>query len=114
MEELRNRFKSAIATLKKSRAAGGRTGVFALFGRYYVYQMPWYVFIGAPGSGKTTALVNSGLRFPLADRFGVEAVRGVGRVPVSLETAVGNMDVIDALFRSATLRAWVTVGRKGS
>jgi type VI secretion system protein ImpL len=31
-----------------------------------------------PGSGKTTALTNSGLRFPLAARFGREAVRGVG------------------------------------
>ena len=31
-----------------------------------LYQLPWYMFIGAPGSGKTTALVNSGLRFPLA------------------------------------------------
>src|SRR5262249_12076042 len=36
------------------------------------------VFIGAPGAGKTTALVNSGLRFPLADRLGRDAVRGVG------------------------------------
>ena len=35
------------------------------------------------------------------DRFS-EAVRGIGSVPVSLETAIGNMEVIDALFRSAT------------
>ncbi len=35
-----------------------------------------------------------------ADRFS-EAVRGAGSVPVSLETAIGNMAVIDALFRSA-------------
>ena len=34
-----------------------------------------------------------------ADRFS-EAVRGVGTVPVSLETAIGNMMVIDALFRA--------------
>jgi predicted dehydrogenase len=37
-----------------------------------------------------------------ADRFS-EAVRGMGTVPVSLETAIGNMRVIDALFRSAAL-----------
>ena len=30
-----------------------------------VEDLPWYVFIGAPGSGKTTALLNSGLRLPL-------------------------------------------------
>src|SRR5205085_2105799 len=34
--------------------------------------------IGAPGSGKTTALVNSGLNFPLEQRSGPGAVRGVG------------------------------------
>jgi type VI secretion system protein ImpL len=36
------------------------------------------MFIGAPGSGKTTALINSGLHFPLAERFGHEAIAGVG------------------------------------
>ena len=41
-----------------------------------------------------------------ADRFS-EAVRGVGSVPSSLEDAVGNMAVIDALFRSAESREWV-------
>ena len=32
------------------------------------------------------------------DRFS-EAVRGVGSVPVSLENAIANMEVIDAVFR---------------
>jgi type VI secretion system protein ImpL len=36
------------------------------------------VFIGAPGSGKTTALVNSGLKFPADQRGSKAAVRGVG------------------------------------
>ncbi len=40
-----------------------------------------------------------------ADRF-AEAVRGVGAVPVPLEDAVGNMAVIDALFRSAETGRW--------
>jgi len=40
-----------------------------------------------------------------ADRFS-EAIRGVGSVPVSLEDAMGNMAVIDALFRSAESREW--------
>jgi len=31
-----------------------------------------------PGAGKTTALINSGLRFPLADRLGRERFAGVG------------------------------------
>ena len=43
-----------------------------------------------------------------ADRFS-EAVRGIGSVAVSLETAVGNMAVIDALFRSADEGRWVSL-----
>jgi predicted dehydrogenase len=39
------------------------------------------------------------------DRFS-EAIRGVGAVPVSLEDAIGNMAVIDALFRSAETGRW--------
>ena len=40
-----------------------------------------------------------------ADRFSA-AIRGVGGVPVSLEDAIGNMAVIDALFRSAESHGW--------
>lgn len=36
--------------------------------RNYLYSRPWYVIIGPPGAGKTTALVNSGLRFPFSDQ----------------------------------------------
>ncbi|WP_415891637.1 type VI secretion system membrane subunit TssM [Neptuniibacter sp. PT8_73] len=47
-------------------------------GKYALYELPWYVIIGPPGSGKTTALVNSGLHFPLADKMGSEAIQGIG------------------------------------
>jgi predicted dehydrogenase len=40
-----------------------------------------------------------------AERF-AEAVRGVGAVPVSLEDAVANMAVIDAIFRSLQTGRW--------
>jgi len=52
------------------------------------------------------------IKFPPVDQYAVqadrfsEAVRGVGSVPVSVEDAIGNMAVIDALFRSAESRAW--------
>ena len=36
------------------------------------------MIIGAPGSGKTTALVNSGLSFPLAKDMGKGPIAGVG------------------------------------
>lgn len=70
---LRERFRDALTVLKQTKLGGG-----GRFGRRYVYQLPWYLLIGPPGSGKTTALANSGLRFPLADRFGKEGVKGVG------------------------------------
>ncbi|VTU32063.1 type VI secretion protein IcmF [Variovorax sp. SRS16] len=80
---LSTRFTEAVATLKQMRlhAAGRKPGWrdwLSLSGGSYLYDLPWYVFIGAPGAGKTTALVNSGLSFPLADKFGPGAIRGVG------------------------------------
>ena len=43
-----------------------------------------------------------------ADRFS-EAVRGIGSVPVSLETSIGNMAVIEQLFRSAAHSRWESI-----
>ncbi|MDX7985947.1 type VI secretion system membrane subunit TssM [Xenorhabdus sp. 12] len=40
-----------------------------IFSHQYLYQLPWYAVIGAPQSGKTSILANSGLHFPLADHF---------------------------------------------
>ncbi len=78
MRQLEERFDEAVELLRKARFQEG--GRFSLhrYSRQYLYQLPWYVIIGAPGAGKTTALVNSGLNFPLADRFGKVALRGVG------------------------------------
>lgn len=65
--ELRAKFKTAITELRKSKN-----------GRRNLRELPWYVMIGPPGAGKTTAIVNSGLQFPLADSAGKAAVGGVG------------------------------------
>ncbi|MFI3135956.1 MAG: type VI secretion system membrane subunit TssM [Methylococcaceae bacterium] len=65
-----NNFDKALHTLKK--------GAKNASGKNYLYDLPWYIIIGPPGSGKTTALINSGLEFPLADTFGKGAVRGIG------------------------------------
>jgi len=78
---LASRFDEAAQMLKKAHfsKAGNRNAQWTQrFGTQYLYQLPWYVIIGAPGSGKTTALANSGLQFPLADRFGKTALRGIG------------------------------------
>ncbi len=63
-----DRLKEALKTLKTSKTGAGKK----------LSQLPWYMFIGPPGAGKTTALINSGLKFPLADKEGPSALRGVG------------------------------------
>ncbi len=61
---LRKRLREAMGTLRKR-------GVKRL------YELPWYVIIGPPGSGKTTALRQSGLHFPL-DGDHADSFQGVG------------------------------------
>lgn len=68
--QLNKRMQEAIAILRKSKGKDGARGG--------LYGLPWYMFIGAPGSGKTTALTHSGLKFPLADSLGKGAIGGVG------------------------------------
>jgi type VI secretion system protein ImpL len=69
VELLRGQLTSAIESLKKSKLGKGRSGKAAL------YALPWYMIIGPPAAGKTTAIRNSGLEFPFgADR----EIQGVG------------------------------------
>jgi type VI secretion system protein ImpL len=73
------RFEKAVTLLRRSRIGGTkRSWLAALAGRPFVYELPWYIIIGAPGAGKTTALVNSGLEFPLAAEIGQPVIRGIG------------------------------------
>ena len=71
LETIRARFKQAAGDLDGARFASpdgkGRE----------LEELPWYVIIGPPGAGKTTALRNSGLRFPVP-RQRRRRVRGVG------------------------------------
>ncbi len=68
---LSDRLKEAVANLKKAgkKGSGGKR----------LASLPWYMFIGPPGAGKTTALLNCGLKFPLSDTpGGPQALKGVG------------------------------------
>lgn len=65
---LSKRLKGALRTLQSESFSKGRR----------LYKLPWYVIIGVPGSGKTTALKNSGLHFPLQSKLGSEPVKGAG------------------------------------
>src|SRR5450755_214639 len=65
---LAEKMQDALATLKNSAKTNAS----------YLYDLPWYLIIGPPGAGKTTALINSGLKFPLANDTAARAVQGVG------------------------------------
>ncbi|WP_457419487.1 type VI secretion system membrane subunit TssM [Roseateles sp. P5_E7] len=69
---LAERFAEAMTRLK------GASGRSVLQPGAYLYELPWYMFIGAPGSGKTTALMNAGLQFLLGDGKQGAELRGVG------------------------------------
>ena len=69
INELHVQFKKGLSALKGSRLGAG-SGINAL------YALPWYMIVGPPGAGKTTAIRHSGLDFPIPDSAG--ALRGVG------------------------------------
>jgi type VI secretion system protein ImpL len=76
LQEVDNKVQAAMRQLKRLRT--NTTGVRKLFeGKQYLYELPWYMIIGSPGAGKTTALLNSGLKFPLAEQLGAAHVKGV-------------------------------------
>lgn len=65
---LRQRMLSAIDTLKTSNMGKAR-------GKAALYELPWYMIIGHPAAGKSSAILHSGLTFPFGDK---QAVQGVG------------------------------------
>ena len=72
---LAQRFNEAVQKLKASSGPSWLAGLSG--GGQHLYELPWYIFVGAPGSGKTTALMNAGLQFLLGDA-GKGSVQGVG------------------------------------
>ena len=65
---IKKRMLDAIATIKGSKL-GHLSGDAAL------YELPWYMVIGNPAAGKSTAIASSGLQFPFADS---KIIQGVG------------------------------------
>ncbi|MEY4754654.1 MAG: hypothetical protein RJA44_2329, partial [Pseudomonadota bacterium] len=83
MQAVRERFEQALQQLRELRfgeSGGVLSGWQARLNGRHLYELPWYLIIGAPGSGKTTALLNSELHFPLADlnKGSGAAISGVG------------------------------------
>ena len=61
---LNENFDDAVEALRRSKLT--------------LYDLPWYMIIGPPAAGKSTALLNSGLRFPFTSASGGRAIRGIG------------------------------------
>jgi len=69
---LRLKFEEALQNLKRIRSKTGRDN-------QYLYKLPWYVIIGAPGCGKTTLLMNSGITSSFSDHMEFkDGIKGVG------------------------------------
>jgi type VI secretion system protein ImpL len=99
---LRDKLTTALALLR--RASGTRG---------YLYEQPWYVIIGPPGAGKTTALLNAGLKFPLAAEMGQGAVAGVGGTRLCDWWFTEQAVLIDTAGRYTTQDSDAAVDRAG-
>ncbi|MGK4006332.1 type VI secretion system membrane subunit TssM [Sorangium sp. So ce1036] len=73
IEALQRQIQSGIRALKSSKMGKSRRS-----GSAALYALPWYVIIGPPGAGKTTALKHSSLVFSCVDPESGGGVRGVG------------------------------------
>ena len=96
--------KLAAATAMLKRAHGTRG---------YLYEQPWYVIIGPPGAGKTTALVNSGLTFLTEPGGKPAAVAGVGGTRLCDWWFADEAVLIDTAGRYTTQDSDASVDRAG-
>jgi type VI secretion system protein ImpL len=101
-QALRTRLTTALDLLKKS-----------LGSRHYLYEQPWYAIIGPPGAGKTTALLNAGLHFPLADQMGQGAIAGIGGTRLCDWWFTEDTVLIDTAGRYTTQDSNAAVDRAG-
>lgn len=76
----------AVTRLRQTRAAATGSWRRLIDGKRYLYELPWYMVVGVPGSGKTTALLNSGCKFPIANQMGAASAQ------VALATNVGTLN----------------------
>ncbi len=99
---LRDKLNTALGLLKRTRRSRG-----------YLYEQPWYAIIGPPGAGKTTALLNAGLHFPLAAEMGKGAVSGVGGTRLCEWWFTEEAVLIDTAGRYTTQDSNTAVDRAG-
>jgi len=68
IDVLHNKMVEALGILKNTKFVDNKN----------IYELPWYIMIGPPGSGKTTAIHHSGLEYPLKEKMGIDMIEGVG------------------------------------
>jgi type VI secretion system protein ImpL len=68
LQAVRDTMLKAIGTIR-----GSRLGIVS--GKRALYELPWYMVIGNPAAGKSSAITRSGLQFPVEDS---RVVHGVG------------------------------------
>ena len=105
--KLRDRLRQSLALLRRAR---GRRG--------YLYEQPWFLMIGPPGAGKTTALTQCGLQFPLAQPDGMGgmsagSVAGVGGTRLCDWWFADEAVLIDTAGRYTTQDSDQSVDRAG-
>lgn len=99
---MRDKLAQALGLLKRARGTHG-----------YLYEQPWYVIIGPPGAGKTTALLNAGLHFPLAAEMGQGPVAGVGGTRLCEWWFTDDAVLIDTAGRYTTQDSDAAVDKAG-
>jgi type VI secretion system protein ImpL len=99
---LGDKLATALQLLKRTRGSRG-----------YLYEQPWYAIIGPPGAGKTTALLNAGLHFPLAAEMGKGALAGVGGTRLCEWWFTDEAVLIDTAGRYTTQDSNEAVDRAG-
>lgn len=70
IQALRHGIHQAIEAIRRSRLGQGS-------GREALYALPWYITIGNPSAGKSSAILRSGLTFPF-ENGSPGAVQGIG------------------------------------
>jgi type VI secretion system protein ImpL len=99
---LRDKLTNALTLLKRASKSRG-----------YLYEQPWYAIIGPPGAGKTTALLNAGLTFPLAAEMGQGPIAGVGGTRMCEWMFTDDAVLIDTAGRYTTQDSDAAVDKAG-
>jgi type VI secretion system protein ImpL len=99
---MRDKLTTALTLLKTASKSRG-----------YLYEQPWYAIIGPPGAGKTTALLNAGLTFPLAAEMGQGPIAGVGGTRMCEWMFTDDAVLIDTAGRYTTQDSNAAVDKAG-